>query len=47
MLENHGIGLTIVRQIVRAQGGTAVFRNLPEGGCVVVLCLPVSAMSDR
>lgn len=47
MLENHGIGLTIVRQIVRAQGGTAVFRNLPEGGCVVVLCLPASAISDR
>lgn len=47
MLENHGIGLTIVRQIVRAQGGTAVFRNLPEGGCVVVLCLPASATDDR
>ncbi len=47
MLENHGIGLTIVRQIVRAHGGTAVFRNLPEGGCIVVLCLPADAAEDR
>lgn len=47
MLENHGIGLTIVRQIVRAHGGTAVFRNLAEGGCSVVLCLPVGAVDDR
>lgn len=47
LLENHGIGLTIVRQIVRAHGGTATFRNLPEGGCAVVLCLPTVAANDR
>lgn len=41
-LENHGLGLTIVRQIIKAHGGTTEFRNLPEGGCTVVLCLPVS-----
>jgi len=41
-LENHGLGLTIVRQIIKAHGGTTEFRNLPEGGCRVVLCLPVS-----
>jgi signal transduction histidine kinase len=40
-LQNHGLGLTIVRQIVKAHGGTAEFRNLPAGGCLVVLCLPV------
>ena len=41
-LKNHGLGLTIVRQIVKAHGGTAEFRNLLEGGCIVMLCLPVS-----
>lgn len=39
-LENHGLGLTIVRQIVKAHGGTSEFRNLPEGGCRITLCLP-------
>jgi signal transduction histidine kinase len=46
-LENHGLGLTIVRQIIKAHGGTTEFRNLPEGGCTVVLCLPVSAVDDN
>lgn len=41
-LEIHGLGLTIVRQIIKAHGGTSEFRNLPEGGCTVVLYLPVS-----
>lgn len=41
-LKNHGLGLTIVRQIIKAHGGTTEFRNLPEGGCTIVLCLPVS-----
>ncbi|WP_449240520.1 sensor histidine kinase [Desulfoscipio gibsoniae] len=41
-LENHGLGLTIVRQIIKAHGGTTEFRNLPEGGCAVVLGLSVS-----
>lgn len=39
-LENHGLGLTIVQQIVKAHGGTSEFRNLPEGGCKITLCLP-------
>lgn len=39
-LKNHGLGLTIVRQIVKAHGGTSEFRNLPEGGCRITLCLP-------
>lgn len=41
-LQNHGLGLTIVRQIIKAHAGTTEFRNLLEGGCTVVLCLPVS-----
>lgn len=41
-LKNHGLGLTIVRQIVKAHGGTTEFRNFPEGGCIVILCLPAS-----
>jgi len=40
-LQNHGLGLTIVRQIVKAHGGTAEFHNLPGGGCAIILCLPV------
>ncbi|MDD3269114.1 MAG: HAMP domain-containing sensor histidine kinase [Syntrophomonadaceae bacterium] len=41
-LQNHGLGLTIVRQIVKTHEGTTEFLNLPEGGCKVILCLPVS-----
>lgn len=40
-LQSHGLGLVIVRQIVRAHGGTVRFSNLPEGGCESVLQLPV------
>ncbi|WP_304508649.1 sensor histidine kinase [Anaerotignum sp.] len=39
-LENHGLGLTIVRQIIKAHGGITKFYNLAEGGCTVVLSLP-------
>ena len=46
-LQNHGLGLTIVRQIIKAHGGTTEFRNLPEGGCTVVLCMPVSMVDDK
>ncbi len=40
-LQNHGLGLTIVRQIIKAHGGTTDFHNLPGDGCKIVLCLPV------
>lgn len=40
-LPNHGLGLTIVRQISKAHGGSTEFHNLPEGGCTVILCLPI------
>ncbi|MPM82205.1 Adaptive-response sensory-kinase SasA [bioreactor metagenome] len=46
-LENHGLGLTIVRQIIKAHGGTTAFRNLPEGGCTASLCLPVCAADEN
>lgn len=46
-LKNHGLGLTIVRQIIKAHTGTTEFRNLPEGGCTASLCLPVSAVIDN
>lgn len=42
-LHNHGLGLTIVRQITKAHGGTTEFHNLPKGGCEVIICLPISA----
>lgn len=41
-LQNHGLGLSIVRQIIRAHGGTTELHNLPESGCEVVICLPTS-----
>jgi len=41
-LEHHGLGLTIVQQIVKAHGGTTRIWNLPEGGCSVELCLPLN-----
>jgi len=40
-LQNHGLGLIIVRQIIKAHGGTTNFHNLPQGGCEVIICLPV------
>jgi signal transduction histidine kinase len=39
-LDNHGLGLTIVRQIMNAHGGTTSFSNLAGGGCRVILTLP-------
>ncbi len=42
-LQNHGLGLMIVRQIVKAHGGTTEFHNLPGGGCRVILCFPICA----
>ena len=44
-LPSHGLGLTIVRQILKVHGGTAMFHNLPEGGCAAVLCLPAKEVS--
>ena len=46
-LESHGLGLTIVRQIIKAHGGTTTFRNLPECGCAVEVCLPVNAVDNH
>jgi len=46
-LQSHGLGLTIVRQIVKAHGGTTEFRNLPEGGCAALLCLPAVTADDN
>lgn len=39
-LHNHGLGLNLVRQIMKVHSGFAEFRNHPEGGCEVVLWLP-------
>ncbi|MDK2980873.1 MAG: hypothetical protein PWQ55_1220 [Chloroflexota bacterium] len=35
-----GLGLVIVRQVLRAHGGRAECHNLPAGGCEVKLALP-------
>ncbi|MEA4895276.1 MAG: HAMP domain-containing sensor histidine kinase [Oscillospiraceae bacterium] len=39
-LHNHGLGLLIVRQIIKAHGGTSEFSNNSQGGCVAVLTIP-------
>ncbi|WP_313340702.1 HAMP domain-containing sensor histidine kinase [Lacrimispora sp.] len=36
----HGLGLTIVRQIINAHNGSAHFSNLSGGGCRVICYLP-------
>ena len=41
VLGSRGLGLTIVRQIMKAHGGTAEFNNLPGDICQVVLRLPI------
>ena len=40
-LHSHGLGLIIVRQIVRLHGGTVRFSNLAGRGCECVIQLPV------
>ncbi|WP_088186875.1 HAMP domain-containing sensor histidine kinase [Desulfosporosinus sp. FKA] len=40
-LENHGLGLAIVQQIITVHEGTIEFRNIPNGGCIIVLSLPM------
>ena len=40
-LQSHGLGLTIVQQIIKVHGGTTEFHNLPQGGCESVLSLSV------
>ncbi|WP_406343639.1 sensor histidine kinase [Streptomyces sp. NBC_00648] len=39
-----GLGLSIVRSIAQAHGGTAVAAPLPEGGLTVTVCLPGSRL---
>lgn len=41
-LESHGLGLTIVQQIIKAHDGTLRFFNLPDCGCSVAICLPLA-----
>ncbi|MCI1966440.1 MAG: HAMP domain-containing histidine kinase [Oscillospiraceae bacterium] len=40
-LQAHGLGLTIVRQIVKIHSGTVAFHNLPQGGCETILSFPL------
>lgn len=42
VLHSHGLGLTIVKQIVRAHGGTFDIRNRSSGGCFSEIMLPIS-----
>lgn len=40
-LNTHGLGLTIVRQVLKAHKGDTSFQNQTEGGCIIKLCLPL------
>lgn len=37
LLGNHGLGLIIVRRIMKIHGGKAIFENLPQQGCTTSL----------
>ena len=37
---DHGLGLTIVQQIINAHNGTVHFSNVSHGGCLVGIQLP-------
>lgn len=39
-LNTHGLGLILVRQIVKAHNGVCQFLNREDGGCRIFLCLP-------
>jgi len=41
-----GLGLSIARQAVEAQGGTIDVRNLPGEGCLFTIDLPASAVGS-
>ena len=41
-----GIGLSIVKELVRAHGGTIAVESAPGGGSVFRVSLPVSASHD-
>lgn len=41
-LNSHGLGLTIVCQIVKVHGGHTEFSNLPGEGCEVTIKLPLT-----
>ena len=42
-----GLGLSIARKAVRAQGGDIAVRNMPGTGCTFVIELPVAARVER
>jgi two-component system sensor histidine kinase MprB len=45
-LPGSGLGLSIVRQVVEAHGGTVVAENAPGGGALFRVQLPASAPAD-
>lgn len=42
---NVGLGLSIVREIIRAHGGTITASNIPTGGADFAFCLPIAKSS--
>ncbi len=43
--EHFGLGLSIVKQIATALGGTLTLENAPEGGALVTVCFPLDMSS--
>ena len=41
-LRSSGLGLPFVREVARLHGGVAEIRNLPAGGAMATLRLPVA-----
>ncbi len=45
--EHFGLGLSIVKQIATALGGTLTLENAPEGGALVTVCIPLASLQKQ
>lgn len=44
VLKSHGLGLNIVKQVIKAHGGTVEFHNRPQNGCEIILRIHLDSL---